>query len=437
MATEPASRRSRLSAPSVRPSGSGLAAHPREPISVAHFLMGRCNPESANGVDKTIYHLSRTQAALGHRVGVFSITNKPAIPIPGVEVRTYSPLLPFLGGRIGDVLLNRSPLNLPRRLVADLLAWDPTVVHFHFVHIGQAIRLARHVELAGIPYCVSLHGGLAVEAQRRRRVAKRAFAALFERRYLNRAAFLHAVSDLDVQGALAYGVDNRFALAPNCIDPGDVPQLLDPSILQVRFPSLRDRRIFLYLGRLDPQQKGLDLLVQGWAEFRHSGGDETAALVLVGPNWRGGKDRLERIARHFGVRESVLFVGTASGSEKWSLLSAADVFVHPSRWEAGVPFAVLEALVAGTPVILTRAADPDALVERDRAGILVEAEPNSISAGLREASMWDSAELRERGSAARRLVDREFRWELTADKLLTEYRAGAGRRHHSAGQVGS
>jgi glycosyltransferase involved in cell wall biosynthesis len=397
--------------------------------------MGRCNPDSANGVDKTIYHLSRTQAALGHRVGVFSITDKPAIPIPGVEVRPYSPLLPFLGGRIGDVLFNRSPLNLPRRLVADLLAWDPTVVHFHFVHIGQAIRLARHVELAGIPYCVSLHGGLAVEAQRRRRVAKRAFAALFERRYLNGATFLHAVSDLDVQGAFAYGVNNRFAVAPNCIDPGDIPQLLDPTILQRRFPTLRDRRIFLYLGRLDPQQKGLDLLVQAWADFRHAGGDETA-LVLVGPNWRGGKDRLERLARHLGVRESVLFIGPASGSEKWSLLTAADVFVHPSRWEAGVPFAVLEALVAGTPVLLTRAADPDGLVERDRAGILVEAETTSISAALGQASAWDSTDLRERGSAARRLVDREFRWELTAEKLLEQYRAGATRRDPSVGQVG-
>jgi glycosyltransferase involved in cell wall biosynthesis len=403
---------------------------------VAHFLVGRCNPESANGVDKTIYHLSRTQASLGHRVGVFSITGKPAIPIPGVEVRTYSPLIPFLGSRIGDLLLNRSPLNLPRDLVADLITWDPTIVHFHFVHIPQAIRLARHLQLAGIPYCVSPNGGLALEAQRRRRVPKRAFAALFERRYLNQAAFLHAVSQSDVQGALAYGVDNRFAMAPNCIDPGDIPQLLDPPILQRRFPMLRDRRIFLYLGRLDPQQKGLDLLVQAWADFRHAGGADTA-LVLVGPNWRGGKDQLESLARRSGVLESVLFAGTASGNEKWSLLTAADVFVHPSRWEAGVPFAVLEALLAGTPVILTRAADPDGLVERDHAGILVEAEPNSIAAGLREASVWDSAELGERGSAARRLVDREFRWELTADKLLTEYRAGAGHPHHSAGQVGS
>ena len=323
---------------------------------------------------------------------MFSISDKRAIPIPGVDVRAYSPPLPFLSGRIGDLLFNRSPLNLPRNLAADLIAWNPTVVHFHFVHIGQAIRLARRVQLAGIPYCVSLHGGLAVEAQRRRRVAKTAFAALFERRYLNQAAFLHAVSHLDVQGALEYGVDNRFAVAPNCIDPGEMPQLLDPTILRRRFPALRDRRIFLYLGRLDPEQKGLDLLVQGWSEFQHAGGNDTA-LVLVGPNWRGGKDRLEGIARRFGILESIFFTGPASGTEKWSLLAAADVFVHPSRWEAGIPFAVLEALLASRPVLLTRAADPDGLVERHRAGILVEAEPKSISAALREASVWDSAEL--------------------------------------------
>ena len=56
------------------------------PLRIAHFILGRCNPDSANGVDQAVYHFARTQAALGHPVAVFSLTEKPALPIPGVTV---------------------------------------------------------------------------------------------------------------------------------------------------------------------------------------------------------------------------------------------------------------------------------------------------------------------------------------------------------------
>jgi glycosyltransferase involved in cell wall biosynthesis len=399
------------------------------PISVAHFLVGRCNPESANGVDKAIYHLSRTQAGLGHRVAVFSITDKSAIPISGVEVRTYPPIrppFPLPTERLKDLLFIRSPLNLPRDLVTDLLAWRPNIVHLHFVHVPQNIRLGRRLLSAGIPYCVSLHGGLALEAQRRRRTAKKLYAALYERSHLRRAAFLHAISGQDVKGALAYGVENRFVMARNCIEPGEMPDVVDAGLLRRRFPTLEGRRVFLYLGRLDPEQKGLDLLLHAWAEMRRAGSDD-ATLVLVGPNWRGGQDRLEALARNLGIRGSVSFAGPASGTDKWSLLTAADVFVHPSRWEAGSPFSVLEALLAGRPVLLTRAADPDGLVERYGAGFVTVPRPDSIAKGLIEASRLDPVRLRQLSLAARRLVDREFRWEKTSKELLNQYRAVAVR----------
>ena len=61
-------------------------------MRIAHFCIGRCNPESANGVDKTVYYLSRAQATLGHDVAVFSLTEKSTLPIPGVMVRAYAPM---------------------------------------------------------------------------------------------------------------------------------------------------------------------------------------------------------------------------------------------------------------------------------------------------------------------------------------------------------
>ena len=84
-------------------------------------------------------------------------------------------------------------------------------------------------------------------------------------------------------------------------------------------------------------------------------------------------------------------------------------------------------LLAGRPALLTRAADPNGLVERYGAGFVLEPRPDSIAKGLLEAARLDPAGLQQLGSAARRLVDSEFRWEKTSKELLDEYRAVAVR----------
>jgi len=55
--------------------------------------------------------------------------------------------------------------------------------------------------------------------------------------------------------------------------------------------------------------------------------------------------------RKLGVENDVFLTGAAFGQEKWDFLSAADVFIHPSRWEAGIPFSAMEALAASKPAL--------------------------------------------------------------------------------------
>ena len=60
-------------------------------------------------------------------------------------------------------------------LAEDVLAWQPDIVHFHSVHIPQNVALAAHLGRAGIPYCVTVHGGLFRAALRRGRLKKTLF----------------------------------------------------------------------------------------------------------------------------------------------------------------------------------------------------------------------------------------------------------------------
>jgi glycosyltransferase involved in cell wall biosynthesis len=80
-----------------------------------------------------------------------------------------------------------------------------------------------------------------------------------------------------------------------------------------------------------------------------------AFLVLVGPDFAGGRQRLEQLAGQLGCGERVRFLGSQIGEAKWNTLRMADAFVSPSRWEA-CSSAQAEAIGFGLPTILSTTA---------------------------------------------------------------------------------
>jgi glycosyltransferase involved in cell wall biosynthesis len=104
--------------------------------------------------------------------------------------------------------------------------------------------------------------------------------------------------------------------------------------------------VLLFLGRMDVWVKGLDLLVEAFSCLP----PDRFRLVMVGPDWQGGRAELERLADRFGCRDRIRFLGPIYGEKKWSLFRMADVFVSPSRWEA-FSIAQAEAMAVGLPVV--------------------------------------------------------------------------------------
>ena len=41
-----------------------------------HVVLGKCNPDNANGVNKTVYFLAKLQKEPGHEVHVYRISRK-------------------------------------------------------------------------------------------------------------------------------------------------------------------------------------------------------------------------------------------------------------------------------------------------------------------------------------------------------------------------
>lgn len=189
----------------------------------------------------------------------------------------------------------------------------------------------------------------------------------------------------------------------------------------------RERGYFLYYGRLDVYQKGIDTLIEAFAAVRRDRPD--LDLHIAGR----GKDAREvrELAASAGVAEAVHLHEGADRLEVLELLSGALALLMPSRLE-GLPMVPAEAMAAGVPVIAADVGAVAEVVERG-AGVLIRpGDPAALAASaLRLAA---DADLRRRMSEAARISARRFSWERIADEHLEFLRiVAAGERYSPTG----
>jgi glycosyltransferase involved in cell wall biosynthesis len=165
---------------------------------------------------------------------------------------------------------------------------------------------------------------------------------------------------------------------------------------RAEFGTPSEAPLAVALGRLHPN-KGLDVLIRA------------AALIPELFVWIAGegpeREKLENLAREFGVAERVKFLGWRE--DRAALYRAANLCVYPSREE---PFGnvVVEAWSCGTPIVTTASTGPAWLVRKDEDAILTPVDDvEALAAGIR--NLISSRPLAERLVAAgRRRVSEEF-----------------------------
>lgn len=208
------------------------------------------------------------------------------------------------------------------------------------------------------------------------------------------------------------------------IDPGKivVTPLGVPAHLKPLGPEAREafrranqltRPTLLYVGTLEPRKNIPNLL----RAFDIVAANTDAELVLGGAEgWL--TEELHQTLATMKARDRVRLTGFIPEADLASWLSAADVFVFPSRYEGfGLP--PLEAMACGTPVVSSTSSslpevlgDDALLVDPDD----VEGIAAAIERLLTDASL--AADLRARGIARAAT----FTWEATARLTLETYR---------------
>lgn len=374
----------------------------RSRMRVAH--VGNYKPDSPNGVDKTISGLVRHLPAHGIEVEVWH----PTASVPALSERVVDGTLVF------DLPVRRISKGFTRltreseEFVADR-ARAMQLLHFHSVFQAENLRLAR----LGLPYIVTPNGGYdSLVAGSRHRYAKLLWMRLWERRFLARAKLIHAVSTPEAKSIADFGLQTPIRYLPNGVDETAFRR-------QAPRPSQISR--FLFLGRLAVEQKGLDLLLQGYALAANRHGQPLPELLLTGPDFRGGLSVLQTMAERLGIAERVRFAAPVFGEAKWDLLAQSRLFIHSSRWE-GMPFALLEALAMGRPALATPGTNLAEELRAHDAGFVVAPNPDAIAAGLLEAATMPEGALDVMGERARALARSRFGWQSIAGGLSETYR---------------
>ena len=163
------------------------------------------------------------------------------------------------------------------------------------------------------------------------------------------------------------------------------------------------RREVLAVARLVPQ-KGLDVLLQAFAALPLTS-REGWSITLVGD----GPERqaLEQQAHALGIQADLRFEGFRS--DPLTFMQQASIFALPSRFE-GMPNALLEAMAAGLPAVVSDASPgPLEMVSDGVHGCVVPREDWQAFAKALERLMRDEA-LRQRYGDAARAKLRSLDW---------------------------
>ncbi|WP_293104497.1 glycosyltransferase [Moorena sp. SIO3I6] len=206
----------------------------------------------------------------------------------------------------------------------------------------------------------------------------------------------------------------------------------------------------LYVGRVSPE-KGSHVLLEAFKKVLER--CPQTKLDLVGPvgalpydylvglsddskvaelasfygdeSWTGYVRRyLSELNDHFGadLASQVSFTGSLPQSKLVNYYQQADIFVFPSVCHEAFGMPIVEAMVAGLPVIATQAGAFPEIVEDGKTGLLVERSNADALADAILQLLSDQELKTSMGQAGHQRAVELFSFEKVVDDLLTQYK---------------
>ncbi|MGH9676839.1 MAG: glycosyltransferase, partial [Candidatus Acidiferrum sp.] len=227
------------------------------------------------------------------------------------------------------------------------------------------------------------------------------------------ATAIHYTTDAERDLAAPLGLLAPTIVEPNGIDSAEYDNLPPRGQFRARHHIPPDRKVILFLGRLH-HKKGFDILLPAFALLK-----DDPSLVIAGPGEDDYIQYLRAQIGRLGLTERVVFAGMLGGGEKRGAFVDADIFVLPS-YQENFGIAVIEALAAGTPVIVSDQVNIHADIFAAGAGGVV---PLNSEVLALEMKRWlaDGALRKAAGEKAREFARNKYDWKSIAQRWTRHY----------------
>lgn len=337
-----------------------------QPVKVIHVVYELTPGVFTGGVAKMVYELAVAQCNQGVDVTVWTVGPRSGeIKCDGLTVRTFE-------GRRRLGVASSSALTIELRTLA-VARGDTLIVHAHntFHPLNRQVRKAVTGTAARLFY--SPHGALDPTMMRGygpKALKKRAYVRFAETWHLRAARGLFALTPKERAQLEAMGLRALIHVIPNGIAAVSPPADDRP---------LGRGTTLGFIGRLNPK-KGLHHVIRALYRLRDTHPDATLTIAGNRSQFPAYVRKLDALAESLGITGALRWTGFLDEAAKRALLREIDIFVHASDSE-GMPMAVLEAMEAGVPCVVTpgcymqRAAQEDAVLE-------VQQTPDALAAAL-------------------------------------------------------
>jgi glycosyltransferase involved in cell wall biosynthesis len=304
----------------------------------------------------------------------------------GIDVSVAAPRCPdedarAFAARIGNATVRLFPSfgNGAFAVSPALLRWvanesrSQDVVHVHGLFNAVSSLAARSCIKQQVPVAIRPFGTLSrYTFFHRRTKLKRAYLRFVERSNIERASAIHFTTDTERANGEWHGI--AFGTRSHVIPP--------PVPTTIQRPRVRradtSEPMVLFLGRIE-RIKNIESLLDAWplvvrviprARLNIAGSGKASYLRTL-------HERLEGL----GVASTVSFKGFADSRLKSELIDSASILVLPSHHE-NFGIAVIEALAASLPVVISRHVQLAGFVEANRFGLVSETSPPALAAAI-------------------------------------------------------
>jgi glycosyltransferase involved in cell wall biosynthesis len=188
---------------------------------------------------------------------------------------------------------------------------------------------------------------------------------------------------------------------------------IDKEKKKEEFGIMGKDNIVTTIGRLAPQ-KGIEYLLYAVPKILESMPKKKFLVVGEGDE----KNKLKKLAEKLNISQNVIFAGLRNDVKE--ILAITDVFVLPSLFE-GLPIVILEAMLAGKPIVATDIPGTDELIVNGETGILIPPKDADSLASAIINVFKNLEKAKEMGASGRKRIEKYFSINETVRKTEELY----------------